>query len=59
MGERFNGMLFLAVLVTAIMVIFVGDANPMAVKVFTDLAAAYWAVRITENRNQGPGELKQ
>lgn len=50
MSERFDHMAFVAVLVTAIILIFVAKANPLAVKVVADLAAAYWAVWAARNR---------
>lgn len=56
MNKRIDDLEFLAILVTAIILIFVAGANPPAVKVITDLAAAYWAFRATRNRPKGPEE---
>lgn len=57
MNERFDDMVFLAVLVSAIILIFAADANPAGVQVLTDLTAAYWVIRVTRDRRPGRGEL--
>lgn len=52
MTERIDDMVFLAVLVTAMILIFVVGTNPLAVKVLADLVTAYWAVRAAKNRTR-------
>lgn len=58
MSERFDDMVFLAVLVTAIILIFATGTNPVAVKVLTDVITAYLAVRITR-QVAGPAKPAQ
>lgn len=53
-ARRRDLMAFVAILVTAIILISVGQVEPLAVKVLTDLAAAYWAVSTAANRPAAP-----
>ena len=50
MRFRSGDLAFIAVLVTAILLIFVAKADPVAVKVIADLAMAYWTVRLASSR---------
>jgi hypothetical protein len=57
MTERFDDMVFLAVLVTAVILIFVVGTNPLVVKVLADLVVAYWAARAAKSRTRGRDEI--
>ena len=41
---------FIAVLVTAILLIFVANVDAVAVKVIADLVMTYWTVRLSRSR---------
>jgi hypothetical protein len=45
-SARFADMAFIAVLVTAIILIFLVKLDPVVVKAITDLLITYWTLRI-------------
>jgi hypothetical protein len=56
---RAEEMGFLAVLVTAIILIAVAHADPVAVKIVIDVVIAYWAMRTAKIRARAGREVER